>query len=204
MIDSYTIVFSGLGGQGLIRLLQIIGSTLVRERYKVTTSETHGLSQRGGKVMCFLRFGTKIHAPIPIITSADMIVATEKSCVLDVLKYAKPDKSTILVVSTYENRIFGKEYPSEDYLLSVLRDNSENLYFIPAMKITEDTVKNSRTMNIVLLGFFSKLVPIEEIELEKSLKEHFSQELLPLNSLALKKGIEYNIFNSQSKEIEEK
>ena len=89
-IENYTIVITGLGGQGLIRLLQILGKALLIEGFKIITSETHGLSQRGGKVTCFLRFGNKINAPIPMIGTADMIIALEESSILDTLKYAKP------------------------------------------------------------------------------------------------------------------
>ena len=105
--DNYTIVITGLGGQGIIRLLQVLGNALMIEGYKVVTSETHGLSQRGGSVTCFLRFGNEFNAPIPMIGSADMIIALEESTIINVLKYCKPDKSTLLVISTYEKSIAG-------------------------------------------------------------------------------------------------
>ena len=106
-IENYTIVITGLGGQGLIRLLQILGKALLMEGYKIITSETHGLSQRGGKVTCFLRFGNELNAPIPMIGTADMIIALEESSILDALKYAKPDKSTNLIIP--KRRVFSND-----------------------------------------------------------------------------------------------
>ena len=117
--DNYTIVITGLGGQGLIRLLQILGNALTQSGYKVISSETHGLSQRGGKVTCFLRFGNKISAPIPMVGTADMIIALEESSILDALIYAKPEKSTKLVISSYEKQNIGIDYPALEYVLKI-------------------------------------------------------------------------------------
>jgi len=186
--DSYTIVITGLGGQGLISLLQILGDALMVNGYKVITAETHGLSQRGGKVVCFLRFGSKLSAPIPMVGSADMIVATEKRCILDVLKYAKPNKSTKLVISTNENKIINEEYPSDKYLLSVLNENSDNIYFVPAPSIAENCVKNIKVASTVILGYIIRFLPLKKEELEDSLKRQFSGTNLDINLKALKEG----------------
>jgi len=184
-IDSYTIVITGLGGQGLIRLLQILGNALMIEGYKVMTSETHGLSQRGGKVTCFLRFGNKLHAPIPIIGTADMIIALEESTILDVLKFAKPDKTTNLIISTYEKHQIGIEYPSLEYLLEILYKNSDNIYFIPANEIAVKYLGNLKTMNIVILGYILRFLPIKREVVEDSLKEYFLGKKLEMNLKAL-------------------
>jgi len=186
--DSYTIVITGLGGQGLISLIQILGNTLMTNGYKVITAETHGLSQRGGRVTCFLRFGNRLSAPIPMIGSTDMIIATEKSCILDVLKYAKPNKSTKLIISTDEKKIINEDYPSEKYLLSVLHENSDNIYFVPATEIAENLVKNQKAANTVIMGYILRFLPLREEDLEESLKRQFSGENLDINLKALKEG----------------
>lgn len=185
MFDSYTIVITGLGGQGLISLLQILGSALMTKGYKVITSETHGLSQRGGKVTCFLRFGDMLNAPIPMTGSADMIIATEKSCILDVLQYAKPNKSTKFIISTYEKSIINKKYPSENYLLKVLNENSDNIYFIPVVSTVEKIVK---VANTVIIGYILRFLPLSEKDIENSLKQQFLGKDLEINLKALKGG----------------
>jgi len=187
--ENYTIVMTGIGGQGLISLLQILGDILMKKGYKVTTAETHGLSQRGGKVVCFLRFGNMLAAPIPLIGTADIIIATEKSCILDVLKYAKPDKSTKLIISTYEEKIINKEYPLEKYLFKVLHENSDNIYLVPATDIAEKLVNNLNTANIVILGYIVRFLPLNEKELESSLIQKFSENLLDINLSAFKEGL---------------
>ncbi len=186
--DSYTIVVTGLGGQGLIRFLQILGNALMIKGYKVMTSETHGLSQRGGKVSCFLRFGNKLPAPIPMIGSADMILSLEESSILDVLYYAKPDKSTNLIISTYEKQQIDTKYPSLEYLLSVLYENSENIYFIPVSEIAVKHTGNLKAMNSVILGYILKFLPLDSNDLEESLIQHFSEKNLELNLKAFREG----------------
>ncbi|MFX1501108.1 MAG: 2-oxoacid:acceptor oxidoreductase family protein [Promethearchaeota archaeon] len=186
--EGYSIVLTGLGGQGIISLLQILGNALKIEGYKVMTSETHGLSQRGGKVTCYLRFGKTLLSPIPMIGTADMIIALEESTILDVLKFVKPDKSTNLIIATYEKHEVGKEYPSLEYLLDTLYENSENIYFIPAHEIAVNSFGNLKTMNIVILGYILKFLPIKREVVETSLKDYFLGKRFELNLKALSKG----------------
>lgn len=180
-----TIVFTGLGGQGLISILKILGTALVSKGYKVTTSETHGLSQRGGKVTCFLRYGSNVSAPIPMLGTADVIVAIEKSCVLDVLKYAKPSRTTKLIISNNEKQIIDKGYPAEEKILSALRDKSDSIYFLPSKELSE----YSKIGNTVILGFLLRFLPLNEEDLEKSLTQQFSDKNLETNLKAFREGL---------------
>ncbi|MFX0104277.1 MAG: indolepyruvate oxidoreductase subunit beta [Candidatus Hodarchaeota archaeon] len=186
--ENYTIIITGLGGQGSILLLQILGNALMSQGYNVITSETHGLSQRGGNVTCFLRFGNKLNAPIPMMGSADMIIALEESSILNALKYVKPDKTTKLVISTYENLIQGIEYPSIRSLLNILFENSDKLYFIPALEIVAKYIGNPKTMNIIILGYIIRFLPIKRDVVENSLKEFLSGKKLEINLKALNEG----------------
>ncbi|MBY9010690.1 MAG: 2-oxoacid:acceptor oxidoreductase family protein [Candidatus Lokiarchaeota archaeon] len=185
--NNFTIVITGLGGQGLIRFLQILGYSLMRKGYKVITSEKHGLSQRGGKVTCFLRFGNKITSPIPIIGSVDMIIATEKACILDVLEFAKLDRSSKLIVATYEKESQSSEYPSEEYLSIILNENSDNVCIVPVMQIV-DKFKNLKIINTVILGYIVRFLPIAEDDLLASINQHFKGKFLELNQKAFEEG----------------
>ena len=186
--NTYTIVITGLGGQGLIRFLQILGYSLMRKGYKVITSEKHGLSQRGGKVTCFLRFGEKIEAPIPITGSADMIIATEKSCILDVLEFAKPDLSSKIIIANYEKVSQSSQYISEDYLLNILKENSDHINFVPVMQIIAK-FKNLKTINTIILGYILRFIPISEEGIKDSIGQHFNRTLSLLNQKILEEGM---------------
>lgn len=187
--DCYTIVITGLGGQGLIKIIQILGTALMNEGYKVISSETHGLSQRGGKVTCFLRFGNTLNAPIPMIGTADMIIALEESSIIDALKFTKPDKSTLLIISTYEKRVLGQEYPSIQGLLNNLYERSDKIYFIPAMEIAEKQTGNPKTMNSVILGYITKFLSLNKKVIEESINHNFSGTLIELNMKAFNEGL---------------
>ncbi|MFX0004730.1 MAG: 2-oxoacid:acceptor oxidoreductase family protein [Candidatus Hodarchaeota archaeon] len=187
-LDTYTIVISGLGGQGSIRLIQILGNALMAKGYEVVTSETHGLSQRGGKVVCFLRFGAKKSAPIPMIGTADMIITMEESSILDMLKYAKPDKTTKIIISSYEKQIRGIEYPSLKYVLDSVFEISDHIYIIPPSDIAKKQTGNIKTMNIVLLGYILRFLPLNKKDIEQSLASTFSGNTLEMNLKAFNGG----------------
>jgi indolepyruvate ferredoxin oxidoreductase beta subunit len=187
--DNYNIVISGLGGQGLIKLLQILGNALMLNSYEVITSETHGLSQRGGKVTCFIRFGRKLNAPIPMVGSADIIIALEQSTILDALKYARPNKSTKIIISSYEKRVLGGEYPTLEYILEILFKNSDFIYVIPLTEIALKHTGNIKTMNSVLLGYILKFLLINKEDIEKALSDNFSGKIFDLNLRAFNEGL---------------
>ena len=160
----------------------------MQKGFKVISSEKHGLSQRGGKVTCFLRFGEKSTSPIPIIGSADMIIGTEKACILDVLEFAKPDKSSKLIIADYEKESQNSDYPSKEYLVKVLNENSEHIHFVPVQPIVAKYV-NVKIINMIILGYILRFLPINEEDIKKSMGEHFNKKLLVLNQKALEEGM---------------
>ncbi len=162
----------------------------MRSGYKVISSEKHGLSQRGGKVTCFLRFGENIAAPIPIIGSADMIIATEKACILDVLEFAKPDRSSKLIIANYEKKSQSSEYPSKEYLLKVLNENSDHIKFVPVMQIITKFT-NIQIINTIILGYILRFLPISEEDIKEAISQHFRKDLSALNQKALEEGIKF-------------
>jgi len=193
-IKPFSIVFTGIGGQGLISSIRILGDALLAKNFQVISSETHGLGQRGGKVNTYIRFGTKRIAPLPLRGTVDMIVATEKSAVLDVLNYVKPDKSTKILISTYKKSIVDKIYPEEDYIKEALKKSSEDkhIHYIEANKIAQDTIHNSRTENTIMIGYMLRFISLDKGDIEKVLRKYFSGKVLEANLKALEMGISLN------------
>ncbi len=160
----------------------------MQKGYKEISSEKHGLSQRGGKVTCFLRFGEKIAAPIPIIGSVDMIIATEKACIFDVLEFTKPDRSSKLIIADYEKESQNNDYPSEEYFIKVLNENSDHINLVPVMPIVAQS-KNLKIINTIILGYILRFLPISEENIKESINQHFKKDLVVLNQKALEEGI---------------
>src|SRR5574344_1135471 len=72
------IMIVGVGGQGSLLASRIIGSALMAKNYDVTVSEVHGMSQRGGSVVTYVKYGEKVYSPVIEKGEADIIISFEK------------------------------------------------------------------------------------------------------------------------------
>jgi len=88
----------GVGGTGVIRASMILGWTALKNGFKVRTAETHGMSQRGGSVSSYLRFGKTLESPFMIEGDLDVLLAFEISEALRNLKFI--NKNTLIIAST--------------------------------------------------------------------------------------------------------
>jgi len=77
MNKPFNIIITGVGGQGVITLTQIIAEAALIEGKDVKTSELHGLSQKGGSVQTHIRFGKKVYSPLIAEGKADLILSLE-------------------------------------------------------------------------------------------------------------------------------
>ena len=194
-LSNQTIVITGLGGQGIVKFIQILGDALTSKGFIVISSETHGLSQRGGKVKCFIRYGNKLTSPLPLNCSADVIITLEKSSILDVLEYAKRDKSTILIITEYEKPVKSQIYPSDDFFKQVLSTYSNNIQYLDISKVKLDM----KFLNTFMLGFICSFLPLNYETLKTSLEKYFSNDNLKKNQKFLQSGFELAQGKSEKK-----
>ena len=78
MAETKGIMIVGVGGQGTLLASRILGSVLMSQGYDVKMSEVHGMSQRGGSVVTYVKFGDKVYSPIIDLGEADYILAFER------------------------------------------------------------------------------------------------------------------------------
>ena len=78
MIMEKNVMIVGVGGQGTLLTSRIIGKAALRMGYDVKISEVHGMAQRGGSVVTFVRFGEKVFEPVVEEGDADVIIAFER------------------------------------------------------------------------------------------------------------------------------
>ena len=71
------IMIVGVGGQGTLLASRVLGNTVINEGHDVKISEVHGMSQRGGSVVTYVKYGDKVHSPIIDKGEADVILAFE-------------------------------------------------------------------------------------------------------------------------------
>ena len=99
-MQTKSLVVSGVGGQGIILASEVISYALFKSGFDVKKNEIHGMSQRGGAVISFIRYGDKVFSPVIGKGTADFILSFEKLEALRVLPYLKKDG--VLIVSDIE------------------------------------------------------------------------------------------------------
>ncbi|MFH0847922.1 MAG: indolepyruvate oxidoreductase subunit beta [archaeon] len=167
------IMITGVGGQGVLFVSEVLGETALREGLDVRVAEIHGMAQRGGSVVSSVRIGQYIHSPTIIEGGADLIVGLEPLEVLRLLKYAHSQTLTVLnkvAIVPSSAHLQGIRYPSIDEILGELSRVSKRTLTVDAAAIATRTGSQG-TQNSVMLGFIS------------------ATDMLPLSSGALKDNI---------------
>jgi len=146
----------GVGGQGTLLASRIIGNALIEQGYDVKMSEVHGMAQRGGSVVTYVKYGEKVHSPIIEKAGADIILAFEELEAARWISFLKKDG--ILIMNTQQINpmpvITGSaSYPER--LTESLEDMVANCISLDALSLAKKagTVK---AVNVVLIGVMAK------------------------------------------------
>ena len=147
------IIIAGVGGQGTLLASRILGAVAISGGYDVKVSEVHGMSQRGGSVITFVKFGEKVYSPIIDIGEADIILAFED---LRWLSYLKPNGKIIVNTQNIDPMpviIGAAKYPEN--IIDTLNEKCKNVLTIDAMKYANE-LGNTKVANVVLIGHMAK------------------------------------------------
>ena len=150
----------GVGGQGSLLASKLLGRLLTDEGYDVKVSEVHGMSQRGGSVVTYVRFGDKVYSPIVTDGEADIIIAFEKLEAARYARYLKADGR--LVVNTQQIDpmpviIGAAQYPQN--VLDELTAKGMQVEALDALSLAMQA-GSSKAVNIVLMGKAAKYFDI--------------------------------------------
>ena len=193
----------GVGGQGILLTANLLADAAALSGLDVKKSEIHGMAQRGGSVISSVRFGDEVHSPIivrfgdevhsPIIPEgqSDVLVAFDR---LEGLRWqgflAKGGKVLMnnvdLVPVTVSS---GLQQPVTDFEARLAKAFPD-VIMVDAAKIA-DEVGNARTMNMVIAGALSALVPFEESKWIEAMEQMLTgpkAKLLPVNKEAFARG----------------
>jgi indolepyruvate ferredoxin oxidoreductase beta subunit len=192
MKDKTSIVLTGVGGQGIITAANIIGKAAVKEKINVFVSETHGMAQRGGAVICSVRLG-KVTGPLVPSGSADVILGLEP---VEILRYVGlTNKETKIITDINPVIPFTVATGEEEYpnLSKVFKDLEKygKLYKIDAIKLSKDAGA-AITKNIVMLGALAAInvLPFKSEVLLETILENVPQKFKEINKKAFKSGSE--------------
>lgn len=185
-----SILFVGVGGQGIILASKILTDGLVKFGYDVKMSEVHGMAQRGGSVTTQVRFGEKVYSPLIGTGEADVVVAFEKLEAARWISFLRPGGS--LVVNDYEIYsmpvLIGKE-PYPENVLEKLKDEIPNTKIFNAAEAAEN-IGNIKTQNIVLLGALIKALGLHNMDWAQVVGDNLPEKMHEINIKALKAGME--------------
>jgi len=180
-IDQFNIVIAGIGGQGLITLLRIIGEAALFEGHDVKTSELHGLSQRGGSVEVHIRFGKKIYSPMISTGKADLILGLEMQEAVKAGFYGNP--KTKFLINRQIIPIPLVKSLSEEKIIQTLKKISKNINLVPAGKICQEKLGTNVVAGIYLISLasFKNLIPIRPNSISYAIKKIIPEKYLELN-----------------------
>ena len=172
---------TGTGGQGLITILQVISEAAMIEGYDIKTSELHGLSQRGGSVEVYIRFGKKVYSPLIPQGKADLIIGLEAQETLKGAYFANP--KTVFLINKNIIPIPLKKPLSENEILNGLKKISKKVFLIPAKDICKEKLGTEVVAGTYLLSWavLKKIIPLEPSSILKALKKVVSPKHLELN-----------------------
>ena len=171
------IMIVGVGGQGSLLASKLLGQLLVAENYDVKVSEVHGMSQRGGSVVTYVRYGEKVASPIICDGEADFIVSFEKIEAARYLRCLKPDGK--IIVNTQEMNPMPVITGAAKYPTDVLDELKAKGVFVDATNALglAEAAGSSKAVNIVLMGKLARYldIPYENWirEIEKAVKPKF-------------------------------
>ena len=162
------IMIVGVGGQGSLLASKLLGHLLLTEGYDVKVSEVHGMSQRGGSVVTYVRFGDKVYSPIIDKGEADFIVSFEKLEAARYVSYLKEDGR--IVVNTQEVDPMPVITGAATYPENLIEKMEALDIKVDAMDCLSLATQagSSKAVNIVLMGRLSRY--FDEISEEKWLK----------------------------------
>ena len=182
------IMIVGVGGQGALLASKTLGQVLLDAGYDVKVSEVHGMSQRGGSVVTYVRYGDKVYSPIIDKGEADFIVSFEMLEAARYVDYLKKDGQ--MVVNTQQidpmQVITGAaKYPEN--LEKTMQAAGIKVDAVDCLSLAEQA-GTAKAVNIVLMGRLSRYMDFAEEAWIKAIEKLVKPQFLEMNKKAFVLG----------------
>lgn len=194
---TFSVYMSGVGGQGLVLLSNVIGDACARAGLRAITGEQHGLSQRSGSINVHMRIGEGIRSPLIPIGGADALLALEALEALRYVEYLRPGGIVLMntrvqhPVSETARHMKDKEarYLSADDVVSRLSKVTDKISALDALSLAREAGSHL-TENIVMLGALATVedFPVPEDALRGSVSEKVPEKAVDANLRAFDLG----------------
>ncbi|MBQ9965673.1 MAG: indolepyruvate oxidoreductase subunit beta [Clostridia bacterium] len=181
------IMIVGVGGQGTLLASRILGNTVINEGYDVKVSEVHGMSQRGGSVVTYVKYGEKVHSPIIDEGEADIILAFELLEAYRALPYLKKGGKIIVNAQSINPMpvITGAaKYPEN--IADKISEKADAMV-LDALTLAKKA-GNIKAVNVVLIGVMASLSEIPYEKWVETIKTTVPEKFLEVNLKAFDLG----------------
>lgn len=187
-METKNVMIVGVGGQGSLLASKLLGRLLLTKGYDIKVSEVHGMSQRGGSVVTYVRYGDKVYSPIIDRGEADFIVSFELLEAARWTEYLKPGGK--IVTNTQQINpmpvITGAaEYPAS--LSEKMKAAGIDVDAFDALSLAEEA-GSSKAVNIVLMGRLSNYFDASVDEWMRAIEESVPEKFLEMNKKAFNLG----------------
>ena len=187
-MKTISIMIVGVGGQGSLLASKLLGNLLTDEGYDVKVSEVHGMSQRGGSVVTYVRYGDKVYSPIVTEGECDYIISFEK---LEAARYAGClRKGGKIIVNTQEIDPMPVITGAADYPGNVLEELKTQGFDVDDFDALTPAVQagSAKAVNIVLMGHFAACLGIPKEKWIAAMEKTIRPKFLEMNRKAFDLG----------------
>ncbi|MCX6029554.1 MAG: indolepyruvate oxidoreductase subunit beta [Chloroflexi bacterium] len=160
MKDTINFLLAGVGGQGTILAADVLVNVGMAAGYQAKQAEVHGMSQRGGSVTSFVRWGKIVYSPLVGAGEVDVYLAFEKAEALRNLNQLRAGALAVINLQAIEPITVtsgGQSYPDDDRLRAKIAEVTDKAVYVDGECIAGE-LGNSRAANVVLLGALSALI----------------------------------------------
>ena len=186
-METKSIMIVGVGGQGTLLASRVLGAITVAQGYDVKLSEVHGMAQRGGSVVTYVRYGDEVHEPIVEEGQADVLIAFEE---LEALRYAHfLKKDGVIVVNETKINPVTVNTGAAKYPEGIL-DTLKEKHTVLSVDATAEAKKlgNARTFNLIVLGLAAKHMDFSESSWLSCIEKTVPPKTIEINKKAFLAG----------------
>ncbi|MBQ9848710.1 MAG: indolepyruvate oxidoreductase subunit beta [Clostridia bacterium] len=190
-MKNINILIVGVGGQGTLLASKLMGKIYIDAGYDVKVSEVHGMSQRGGSVVTYVRAGEKVFSPVIDRGEADVMISFEALESARWLPYLKKDGVIISNTAQIDPMpvIMGNaQYPEN--ILEKIAATGVSVISADALSLAEQA-GSAKAVNIVLLGIAAKALELDKEECISAIRATVPQKTIEVNEKAFELG--YNL-----------
>ena len=187
-METKNVMIVGVGGQGSLLASKLLGQLLLSQGYDVKVSEVHGMSQRGGSVVTYVRYGDHVASPVIDQGEADFIVSFELLEAARWLSYLKPDGQIVTNTQQMDPMpvITGAaKYPEN--LVEKMKAAGANVDAMDCLSLAEQA-GSSKAVNLVLMGRLSHYFGLPEEAWMDAIEAVVPAKFLELNKRAFYLG----------------